>query len=175
MSSHEIFEPGPDVLPTHIDALADILSACVQAGASLGFVQPCTLEISRDFWQQKIFPSVRDGGRLMLLSRIDDRITGTVQLVTDMLPSQRHRCEVSKLLVHPDYRRQGIAKMLMVDLEQRALDLGKRLITLDTKTGDPAEKIYSAMGYQTAGSIPGYCRSPEGDCDDATTYMYKAL
>jgi ribosomal protein S18 acetylase RimI-like enzyme len=170
-----IDELGADDLDPGLEDLADILQAAVNAGASVGFVQPCSMDQSRDFWRNNVFPSAKAGGRVFLVARTADRIVGTVQLITEMLPSQVHRCDISKLLVHPDFRKRGIAKLLMVALEQRAKDLGKRLLTLDTKTGDPAEKIYTSMGYQTAGSIPGYCRAPEGDRDDATTYMYKAL
>ena len=168
-------ELRPDDLDPGLEGLADILQAAVNAGASVGFVQPCTMDQSRTFWRHNVFPSARSGGRIFLVARAADRIVGTVQLITEMLPSQVHRCDVSKLLVHPDFRNRGIAKLLMVALEQKATDMDKRLLTLDTKTGDPAEQIYTAMGYETAGSIPGYCRAPEGDRDDATTYMYKVL
>ncbi|MBT3787740.1 MAG: GNAT family N-acetyltransferase [Alphaproteobacteria bacterium] len=175
MNNISVTRVQPETLDANEDTLALILQASVEAGASIGFVQPCSLDESRAFWRERVFPSVMDGGRILLVAAADDKIAGTVQLVFDMLPSQTHRCEVSKLLVHPDFRKRGIAKMLMAELEQRAASLGKRLITLDTKTGDTAEQIYTDLGYQTAGSIPGYCRSPEGDCDDATTYMYKAI
>jgi GNAT superfamily N-acetyltransferase len=170
-----IDELGPGDLDSGLEDLADILQAAVNAGASVGFVQPFTMDQSRAFWRDSVFPSAKSGGRVFLVARTARRIVGTVQLITEMLPSQVHRCDVSKLLVHPDFRKRGIGKLLMLALEQKAMDLGKRLLTLDTKTGDPAEQIYSAMGYETAGSIPGYCRAPEGDRDDATTYMYKAL
>lgn len=165
---------GQDPSPCMED-LAEILKAAVEAGASVGFIVPFELEDARAFWREKVFPSVVDGGRCLLVARTDDRIVGTVQLVTDMLPSQVHRCEVSKLLVHPDSRRQGIARLLMSALEDLARQQGRSLVTLDTKTGDMAEPLYASMGYQTAGVIPGYCRDSHSPVMDSTTYMYKDL
>jgi ribosomal protein S18 acetylase RimI-like enzyme len=98
-----------------------------------------------------------------------------VQLSTDTPPNQLHRAEVTKLLIHPDFRRRGIARALMEELEGLAERLGRSLITLDTRTGDSAEPLYASMGYVTAGVIPGYCRDAFVDRLDATTIMYKAL
>ena len=63
----------------------------------------------------------------------------------------------------------------MAALERRAGELGRSLLTLDTRTGDSAEPLYTSLGYQTAGIIPGYCRDPFEDHLDPTTIMYKAL
>ena len=170
-----VSEIEPSGYDQHLDGLADILQACVHDGASVGFILPFPLEESRAFWQQRVFPPARDGGRVLLGATTEDRLVGTVQLVTDMLPSQVHRCEVSKLLVHPDHRGQGIAKRLMADLENRARDMNRSLITLDTKTGDSAEPLYQSLGYETAGMTPNYCRNASQAMLDSTTWMYKNL
>jgi len=175
MAEITIRECRSDELTKSLDDLADVLHAAVHAGASVGFILPHALEDSRRFWQDMIFPSVKTGGRVLLLALAGKRIVGTAQLVIDLLPNQAHRGEVSKLLVHPDFRRQGIARSLMAALETRARELGKTLLTLDTRTGDTAELLYHSLGFQTAGTIPGYCRAPDTDTLDATTYMYKTL
>ncbi len=162
-------------LPKNLDALAEILEASVNAGGSIGFIQPFSMNESRDFWRRKVFPLVTQGGRILLVAETDARITGTVQLDIDLPPNQPHRGEVAKLIVHPDFRGRGIAKRLIVALENRARDLGMRLLTLDTRTGDTAEPLYSSLGFEIAGVIPGYCRAPDEDRYDSTTYMYKAL
>ena len=78
-------------------------------------------------------------------------------------------------MVHPHFRRQGIARALMAELERQAALRGRKLITLDTRTGDHAEPLYASLGYETAGVIPGYCRAPLDDRLESTTIMYKAL
>jgi ribosomal protein S18 acetylase RimI-like enzyme len=164
-----------DDVADHVGALGALLHACVHDGASIGFVLPFTLEDSEEFWSKKVLPAVRGGARLLLAARCGGRIVGSAQLDTDTPPNQPHRAEARKLLVHPDFRRQGIARALMAELERLASRLGRSLITLDTRSGDPAEPLYASLGYKTVGVIPGYCRDPFEDRLDSTTVMYKAL
>lgn len=165
---------GDDVA-AHLDGLAELLQACILAGASIGFIMPHTRQDSDAFWTRKVLPAVRDGTRLLLVARRDETITGSVQLDYDTPANQPHRAEIRKLLVHPDFRRQGIARALMAGIEHHAIRLKRSLITLDTRTGDSAEPLYRSLGYQTTGIIPGYCRDTFTDRLDATTIMYKTL
>jgi GNAT superfamily N-acetyltransferase len=162
-------------LADHVPALGALLHACVHAGASIGFVLPHPVEESAAFWRNKVLPGVRDGRRVLWIARAGGRIVGSVQLGLDVMPNQAHRADVSKLLVHPDFRRRGIARALMAALEQRAHELGRRLLTLDTRSGDFAEPLYASLGYMTSGVIPTYCRHPFEDRLESTTIMYKML
>ncbi|PWV90865.1 GNAT family N-acetyltransferase [Phyllobacterium myrsinacearum] len=159
----------------HVQALGALLHACVHDGASIGFVLPFSQADAEAFWTLNVLPAVRKGRRLLLVACKDGRIAGTGQLDYDTPPNQPHRAEIRKVMVHPDFRRQGIAKALMAGLESAAHRLGRGLITLDTRTGDKAEPLYLALGYRVAGVIPDYCRDPFKDHLDATTIMYKAI
>jgi GNAT superfamily N-acetyltransferase len=158
-----------------LDGLAELLHATVHDGASVGFVLPFTVGEARALWSERVLPAVRARERRVLLARLEGRIVGTVQLVLDTMPNQRHRADVAKLLVHPKARRRGIARELMERLEGMAREEGRTLLTLDTRTGDAAEPLYLAMGYRAAGVIPGYARGPAGPELEATTFMYKVL
>lgn len=163
-------------LPRALPDLAALLHACVHAGASISFVLPFSEAEAAGFWTDKVGPAVAAGHRLLLVARQGGRLVGSVQLGTDTPPNQPHRAEVSKLLVHPDCRRRGIARALMVALEAEARARGRTLITLDTRTGDAAEPLYAALGYRKVGVIPGYCRDPVDPTRlDGTTIMYKTL
>jgi ribosomal protein S18 acetylase RimI-like enzyme len=164
-----------DDIAGHVRELGALLHACVHDGASISFVLPFTADDSEAFWSQNVRPGVLDGTRLLLVARKGGRIAGSVQLDYDTPPNQPHRAEVRKLLVHPEFRRQGIAQALMAKLERTASQMGRSLITLDTRTGDKAEPLYASLGYKTAGVIPGYCRDPFEDRLDSTTIMYKVL
>lgn len=173
--SFSIASLSGDETDDQIAQLGALLHACVHNGASIGFVLPFSAEQGEAYWRDKILPQVRDGSVELLAARMEDRIVGSVQLDHDTPPNQPHRAEVRKLLVHPDSRRQGIAKALMAAIESRAAALGRSLLTLDTRTGDHAEPLYAALGYRIAGIIPGYCRDPFESKLDPTTVMYKTL
>jgi len=159
----------------HAPALGELLCACVQDGASIGFVLPYGPADGEAYWRERVLPGVRAGEVTLLAAWRDGRLTGTVQLGCDTMPNQRHRADVRKLLVHPACRRQGVARALMGELERLARLAGRTLLTLDTRTGDTAEPLYASLGYQTAGVIPQYARDAASDRLDATTFMYKIL
>ncbi|WP_245835505.1 GNAT family N-acetyltransferase [Thalassospira mesophila] len=154
---------------------SDLLHACVQDGASISFVHPFALQSAADFWNSKVLPRVIAGHRVVLIAEIEGCLAGSVQLDCDTPPNQPHRAEVAKLLVHPRFRRNGIARALMIALEAEATQRQRRLITLDTRTNDHAEPLYRSLGYQTVGTIPDYAKDPVSDRFDATTVMYKLL
>lgn len=164
-----------DDVAADLRGLGTLLHACVHDGASVGYVLPFTPGDAEEFWRDKVLPSVREGSRVLWVARLDGRIVGSVQLDHDTPPNQPHRAEVRKLLVHPDFRRRGLSRALMAELERYAAGLGRSLLTLDTRTGDKAEPLYASLGYRTAGVIPGYCRDPFAGHLDPTTIMYKML
>lgn len=164
---------APGDAAARLDELAALLHACVAAGASVNFVLPFAIGHSVTFWRQTVLPGVETGGRVLLVAEAGSAIVGSVQLAIDTPPNQKHRAEVSKLLVHPAWRRRGIARALMAALEAHAAGLERSLLTLDTRTGDMAEPLYASMGYETAGVIPFYCRDTIEDRLDPTTIMWK--
>lgn len=155
--------------------LADVLHAVVHIGAGVSFIVPFSHDDARAFWEEKVLPGVRAGSRRVLVARIGSRIVGTVQIDLSMPPNQRHRAEVAKMLVHPDVRRQGIARRLMVALEDVARAEGRSLLTLDTWTGGHAEQLYRSLGYTIVGVIPRFARGSITPELEPTTIMYKEL
>ncbi|MDX2149235.1 MAG: GNAT family N-acetyltransferase [Bryobacteraceae bacterium] len=155
--------------------LARILHACVHGGASVSFVLPFTLEDAERYWRERILPDVRTRRKRVLLAAPGEPTVGTVQLDLDSPPNQRHRSEVMKLLVHPNARRQGVGRALMEAVERIAVEEGRTLLTLDTRSGDPSESLYVSMGYRRAGVIPGFARGPADPSLHATTILYKTL
>jgi hypothetical protein len=153
---------------SEIEALAEILHACVHGGASVNFVLPFSLDDAKAFWR-------RVSGSIVFVARIEGKVVGTVQLVPAKQPNQPHRADVAKLLVHPKARRQGVARALMTALEERALADGRTLLCLDTNTGDAAEPLYQSMGYTLLGVVPGYSVPVRGGEPMSASFYYKGL
>ncbi|WP_241525827.1 GNAT family N-acetyltransferase [Pseudophaeobacter leonis] len=122
-----------------------------------------------------MFGAVQRGDVLLFGAFIDAQLQGTVQLGLALPPNQPHRADVGKLLVDPTDRRAGLGRALMQHLEAKARHLGKTLLLLDTRSGDPSQLLYESLGYHTAGSVPGFCRHPSTQQFEPTTFLYKAL
>lgn len=160
-------------LDRQIDALAEVLVACVAGGASVGFMQPLRGEQARAYWRG-LAPGIA-AGRIRLLAWLAaGRAAGTVQLHLATPPNQAHRGEIAKLLVHPAARRQGVAGALLAAAEGEALALGRDLLTLDTISGSAAARLYQAAGWSRVGEIPDFARMPHGPLAP-TTIFYKRL
>jgi ribosomal protein S18 acetylase RimI-like enzyme len=164
----------PSAFTQAVDRLAQILRACVHEGASIGFVMPFERSEARAYWLNRVASPQAAGGKFVLIATLGDEIVGTAQLDLDSMPSKRHHAEVSKVLVDPAFRRTGVARALMQEIERRAAQEGRWLLTLDT-AGDAAESLYCSLGYSLAGEIPNYARNAFEERYDATRLMYKDL
>ena len=161
---------------SRIGELGRLMHDCVHDGASIGYVLPFSPADAEAFWRRKVFPGLAAGSAALLVAEREGRVAGCVVLDHDTPPNQPHRAEVRKLLVHPRFRRQGIARHLMATLEAHARRIGRDLLTLDTRTGDSAEPLYASLGFVSVGVVPRFCRDPfEAGKLDGTTIMYKAL
>jgi len=158
-----------------VTSLGEILHAAVHGGAGVSFVVPFPLEEARAFWTDRVEPAIRGGSKRVLVARDAGRIVGTVQLDLPWPPNQPHRADVGKMLVHPDARRRGIARALMLALEDLARADGRTLLTLDTVSGSHAEALYRSLGYATIGVIPRFALKSLVRELEPATFMYKEL
>ncbi|KUH40609.1 acetyltransferase [Streptomyces kanasensis] len=155
-------------------ALAALLRDAVHDGASVGFLAPLDTAEAAAWWRSAA-AEVESGARTVWAARgAGGELLGVVSLVRPALPNQRHRGDVSKLLVHTSARGRGLGRRLLAAAEAGAADAGLTLLVLDTETGSPAEGLYRSAGWTRAGTVPGYAADPAG-VPRGTTYYYKAL
>lgn len=169
-----IEELSAETLREALPELTEILEGCVAEGASIGFLLPMPAGEGEAYWRG-LEGAVRQGTRRILVVRREGRIVATGALALGALPNARHRAEVSKLLVHPAARRQGLARALLAALEAMARQMGLRLLVLDTKPGDAGEPLYRATGWIPCGTIPGYVLDDGGRSVSSTLFFYKPL
>jgi GNAT superfamily N-acetyltransferase len=152
-----------------VDQLADILIGVVEQGASVGFLPPLARDEATNYWRGALKPGV-----VLIVAEHCGQIVGTAQLELAMRANGRHRAEVNKVLVRPDWQRQGIGRRLMTEIEAIARREGRTLLHLDTRDGDDSNLAYRALGWTEAGRIPKWARSASGTLD-ATVFYFKEL
>lgn len=169
------WQPDRESLERDVRSLGNLLHDCVHAGAAVSFILPFSHDEAAAFWRDKVFPTVAAGTcRVLIAHNERGHIIGTAQLDLATPPNQPHRAEIKKLLVHPSERRNGIARALMLAVEQQARDAKRTLLTLDTASA-AAEQLYSSLGYVRVGVIPRFSLHPETLELEGTTVMYKEL
>ncbi|HFK1681141.1 TPA: N-acetyltransferase family protein [Bacillus tropicus] len=149
--------------------LSNLLKTVVDDGASIGFLPPLEQKESTKYWQTVLAPEV-----ILYVAKINNELAGSIQLHLVTKPNGIHRAEICKLMTHPNFRRNGIGRLLMQKAEERAKQEIRSLIVLDTREGDPSNRLYKSLDYQEAGKIPEYAISPNGNLD-ATVIYYKIL
>lgn len=155
-------------------ALSEVLIDCVEGGASVSFMLPLPRAKALAFWRGVLEGAARNERVLLVAQTAEERIIGTVQLITSLPDNQPHRADIAKMLVHRDARRRGVAAQLMAAVDQAAREEGRTVLVLDTVTGGDAERLYLRAGWQVAGVVPNYALMPDGAyC--GTTFMHKQL
>jgi ribosomal protein S18 acetylase RimI-like enzyme len=155
-----------------LNGLAALLVDAVDGGASVSFMAPISHDRALAFWR-RIAADVASGERALLVAEDAQGIVGTVHLVLGQPENQPHRADLSKLLVHRRARQQGVGEALMRAAEAMGRDEGKTLLVLDTAS-DAAERLYTRLGWQRCGVIPGYALLPQGGLCD-TVLFYRVL
>lgn len=157
-----------------IAGLCDVLTDCVEGGASVSFMAPISRETAENFWRKVAASAVRGERALLVAENGNCRILGTVQVIWDLPENQPHRGDVAKMLVHRAARGRGLGAALLAAAEQCAREEGKTLLVLDTVTASDGYRLYERSGWQRVGEIPNYALMPDGTpCP--TTYFYKSL
>ena len=100
---------------------------------------------------------------IYLVARIDNKIVGYIGswMVID-------ECHITNIAIHPDYRRNGIAKKLVNELFKYCNEHGISYILLEVRANNiSAQKLYESLGFLTDGVRKGYYKNPDGTYDDA--------
>jgi ribosomal-protein-alanine N-acetyltransferase len=59
--------------------------------------------------------------------------------------------------VHPDHRRRGVGRRLLLELAEAALQLGSARMTLEVRvSNEPAQALYRSLGFAISGRRVAY-------------------
>lgn len=156
-----------------IRELTNLLRECVESGSSVGFLAPAQNETLENYWAE-VQKDIIKGEKILLALYFENRLAGTVILSETGKINGRHRISLEKLMVHEAQRGKGFGRKLIEEAENKALELDKTLILLDTRKGDTAEKLYRKMGYTEYGEVPDYALGSDREYHP-TLFFYKQI
>ena len=96
---------------------------------------------------------------LWLVAVEDDKVVGYVGS-----QSVLGEADMMNLAVHPDYRRRGIARKLVLELIEQLKTQGSHVLILEVRaSNDPAIALYTDLGFTQVGRRPNYYFKPKED------------
>jgi len=110
------------------------------------------------------------GEGIQLVAVVDGVVVGSAMLKRNTHPLYRHRAEWLDVVVHGDFRRQGIARRMIAAGRQHALDLGIEIVETSCRAGTPAEQAYARMGFLEYGRLDRGIVEPDGSAFDEVFY-----
>ena len=96
---------------------------------------------------------------LWLVAEEGERVAGYIGSQTVM-----DETDMMNVAVHPDFRRQGIAEKLILELIDRLKTMKSHCLTLEVRaSNDPAIALYGKLGFEQVGRRKNYYRNPRED------------
>jgi len=127
----------------HVSQIADLEKLCFSAPWS----------------QQSIALELNNELSLWLVAVDGDRVAGYVGS-----QSVQGESDMMNVAVHPDYRRRGIAELLIRELIRILAQKGNHCLTLEVRVSNgPATALYEKMGFEQVGLRRNYYRNPRED------------
>jgi ribosomal-protein-alanine N-acetyltransferase len=118
-------------------------------------------------WPAYAFEQELRGNRLAryVVARAGDRVVGFAGIW--LMVDDAH---VTTFSVHPEWRRQGIGRQLLVNLAELSSAIGARRMTLEVRASNlAAQALYRAFGFEEAGRRPRYYTDDDEDALVMTT------
>ncbi len=138
-------------------ALCEATNAAILDGGGFGWVNPPGQQALERYFRGVMMVPERE----LFVGRADGVITGSAQLVRQPRnnEAQAFAGSVMHSFVAPFARGNGLARLMMLRIEERARALNYRVLNLDVReTQEAAIALYESLGYQRWGVHPEYAR-----------------
>ena len=165
----EVVELSADEVRAAASELGRLLLDAHEANMALGLAGPLTEEHARDVWVETA-GRLDPRGRVLLVTRENGLVVGTVQIVRAESENGQHRAEIQRLAVRADLRGSGIGRALLDAAVERSRKLGLRLLWLTTHEDTGSDRFYEAVGWTRLGAMPLYSVRPDGTLKGGAMY-----
>ncbi|MGH6931013.1 MAG: GNAT family N-acetyltransferase [Dongiaceae bacterium] len=135
--------------------LCDAANEGIKAGGGFGWLKPPPIAVMESFWRGVLL--IPD--RIVFVGRLDGIIAGTAQLVRPAKnnEAQARNAQLTTHFVAPWARGHGLARAIVVAVEEAARAAGITVLNLDVReTQGAAIQLYQSLGYAHWGTHPRY-------------------
>ncbi|MFQ5773794.1 MAG: GNAT family N-acetyltransferase [Kiloniellaceae bacterium] len=143
---------GPD-----LHDLCDAAEAAILDGGGFGWLSPPPRHVMEAYWKGVLLVPERE----LFVARLDQTIAGSAQLVRAPRnnEAQAYLGQLTTSFIAPWARGHGLARMLVLAIEDAARKAGLCVLNLDVRaTQEAAIRLYESLGYRRYGTHPHYAR-----------------
>jgi len=142
---------------TDLHDLCDAADDAIRAGGGFGWLTPPPRHIMEAYWKGVLVVPERR----LIVGRLDGAIVGSAQLIRPPRNNEAQSlwAQMTTHFVAPFARGHGLARSILVAVEETAIAAGVGVLNLDVReTQAAAIQLYLSLGYQHWGTHPHYAR-----------------
>jgi ribosomal protein S18 acetylase RimI-like enzyme len=150
-------EPLEAITGTDLDDLCDAAEDAIAAGGGFGWLAAPPRHIMEAYWRGVLLVPERR----VFVARLDNTICGSAQLTRPPRnnEAQSFAAQLTSNFIAPWARGHGLAKRIVVAVEEAARAAGFDVLNLDVRaTQEAAIQLYESLGYHRWGVHPDYAR-----------------
>jgi hypothetical protein len=138
-------------------AVVQLVDCASEDGGTLGYRSPMAPEESRSFIAE-LAPRVAAGESHVLLGHVDGVPAFLCVLTCNAMPNCRHRAELTKGVVSPEFRGRRLVQIALKELVQKASQVRVDQFVLDVREGSRAHLLWQQFGFKSFGVLSDYAR-----------------
>lgn len=162
----------PVVDPALVEDFAALWTDVSNAGGSVGFVPPVTVDDIRPELDKHLAAVAEGRSRLLVGRDADGRVRSAAVIALNQHRLQRHWVWVYTVMVDPALQGRGAGRTLMAAVADAVRTIDDiEAIRLSCRGGTGLEHFYGACGYKEVGRVPDAIRVAPGDDRDDITLL----
>lgn len=138
-------------------AIVELLDCAADDGGLLGHTHPMSPSQAEAF-KRGLRATLPTGEAHALLGTVDEELIFFCLMTPSPMPTCQHRAELSKGMLHPDYRRQRLLPLVVEEVLRRSDELQIEQLVLDVREGSHAHQLWQRFGFETYGVLDDYAR-----------------
>jgi ribosomal protein S18 acetylase RimI-like enzyme len=152
-----LVEPVEALSGTDLNDLCDAAEAAIKDGGGFGWVTVPQRQVMEAYWRGVLLVPERQ----LFVARLDGTICGSAQLSRPPRnnEAQSFAAQLTSNFIAPWARGHGLARRLVLAVEEAARKAGFTILNLDVRdTQRAAIQLYQSLDYECWGTHPAYAR-----------------
>ena len=146
-----------------VPSIIDLVNCATVDGGTLGYAKPMSDDEAKRFIGD-LQHRVSGGEAHVLVGSTKGEAVFLAILSLNLMPNCRHRAELSKGVIRPDFRGRHLVELAFSQIVLRAEQLGIEQLVLDVREDSRAHMLLRRFGFVTYGVLEDYARANTEIC-----------